>query len=244
MSTEIKIRNEPNAEPEIIDLKDPTEAHRTLGTHQSPSGDMTTQAMVLRKKGRTYTAKFSTLKKMSKYKVWTAYKSMLRPALEYPLSTTTLSKRQIELYHRLMVRAILGALGINRRFPRTSCTLPNGITRDRNQPPVHSARHQTSNRNGASNATRERKWKAIQDRHRLCTTTRRHKQANPRTPLNRAATSERSLLQLCQKIPGGNRPKYSNTEHATTHTTTNERQRTHGRSDQEIQKIAQKDSRI
>ena len=90
MSTEIKIRNEPNAEPEIIDLKDPTEAHRTLGTHQSPSGDMTTQAMVLRKKGRTYTAKFSTLKKMSKYKVWTAYTSMLRPALEYPLSTTSL----------------------------------------------------------------------------------------------------------------------------------------------------------
>ena len=52
---------------------------------------------------------------------------MLRPALEYPLSTTTRSKWQIETYHRSIVQAVLGALGINRRFPRVVAHCPSGL---------------------------------------------------------------------------------------------------------------------
>ena len=56
-----------------------------------------------------------------------AYKTMYLGAVEYPSSSCTFTKNQTDKIHRPATRAIIGALGVNRSFPRVIAFAPRSL---------------------------------------------------------------------------------------------------------------------
>jgi hypothetical protein len=100
-----------------IDIKDPSESQKTLGTHQNPSGNPIGQAKAMSIKEDRMWRAFQYMN-LPKYKVHLTYGAMYTKSLQFPLGVTLMS---YELAHRLskrMVRAIICAMKVNGSSPR------------------------------------------------------------------------------------------------------------------------------
>ena len=127
LTCSVKVTSGDDPTAYTISIRDPDVAHKTIGTYQCPTGNMTTQQEALQKKATVFAARFKSMSNMPKWKVMTAYKTMFLTAMEYPLSSCTFNKAQSEKIHRTATRAIIGALGVNRMFPRLLAFAPTSL---------------------------------------------------------------------------------------------------------------------
>jgi hypothetical protein len=73
-----------------IEIKDPSESHKTLGTHQNPTGNPDQQAKILQEKENKMITFFQH-SKLPTYKVSLTYHSMYSKSLQFPLGVTMMS---------------------------------------------------------------------------------------------------------------------------------------------------------
>jgi len=113
----------------IIDIVPPTSARRTLGVLLSPDGNGNTQLRQSVSKGKEFLGKFKN-SSLSQRDKWVALKSVIEPALLYPLVTTLYSTSAIHSLDSITSQMSCHALGLNRTFPRAvlhGSTLLGGI---------------------------------------------------------------------------------------------------------------------
>jgi hypothetical protein len=114
-----------NSQAEMeITSKAGSDAHRTLGTMETPSGDYLAEHKRLYDKARLLATKLSTAT-VNRQEARTFYFSMAAPALTYSLPTGTLSKKKCEDIQGPLITALLPALGYN---PNTMRSLVHGPT--------------------------------------------------------------------------------------------------------------------
>jgi hypothetical protein len=113
----------------VIDIVPPNNARHTLGVLLSPDGNGDTQLRHSVSKGKELFGKFinSSLSQRDK---WVALKSVIEPALLYPLVTTLYTASAIRPLDSITSQMSCHALGLNRTFPRAvlhGSTLLGGI---------------------------------------------------------------------------------------------------------------------
>ena len=77
----------------LIPQKDPCNVARNLGARLVPSGNNIDEMSHLIQKGRTLSQNISA-SRLSRHKVMLAHKTMLRPAMKYPLFGTTFTAHE------------------------------------------------------------------------------------------------------------------------------------------------------
>jgi hypothetical protein len=105
-------------QPTIIDIKDLTDSHKTLGTHQNPTRDPTYQSKMLSQKEKKMTT-FFWHSKLPKYKVHLAYHSMHTKILQFPFGVTMMSYDMAYNVSKRTMRAVIGATNVNWSLPHT-----------------------------------------------------------------------------------------------------------------------------
>jgi len=91
-----------------------SQSHKTLGTYQTPNGDMTSQLRALKTKAE----KFANLVKSSYFtrqEAWTFYFAIFLPSLSYPLATSHFTPLQLIEVHRIAMPAIFSKCGYNQK---------------------------------------------------------------------------------------------------------------------------------
>jgi hypothetical protein len=109
-----------------INIKDPKESHKTLGTHQNPAGDPTGQAKVMAVKEERMRRAFQYMN-FPMYKVHLAYNSVYTKSLQFPLGVTLMSYETAHGISKSTVKAIIGAMKLNRSSPRVLAFAPKEL---------------------------------------------------------------------------------------------------------------------
>jgi hypothetical protein len=88
--TKLKVQDTETQQQTTIEIKDPAESHKTLGTYQNPTGNPDQQARILQHiENKMIT--FIWHSKLPTYKVSLAYHSMYTKSLQFPLGVTMMS---------------------------------------------------------------------------------------------------------------------------------------------------------
>ena len=96
----------------MIPQKDPCNGPRNLGAWLAPSGNNIDEMSHLIQKGRTLSQNISA-SRLSRHKVMLAHKTMLRPAMKYPLCGTTFTAHECEIIDRSYFPTLLSWMGFN-----------------------------------------------------------------------------------------------------------------------------------
>ena len=106
-----------------ISLRDPTEAHTTLGVALAPTGEDSAQAENLLNVSNRIAALMSS-SNLSRVESYLAYRTSWVPSIGYSLGTTCLSDKQLDKIQSQATGAFLSKIGINRNFPRAAAYAP------------------------------------------------------------------------------------------------------------------------
>ena len=116
-TTPISLTSGSNSTSTQITLRDPGDAHKTLGIHLAPTGKDTVQAEVLRNSSNRFAALIAT-SNLSRLEALLAYRTSWIPSVTYCLSTTCLTARQLDSAQSPATCSFLSKIGVNRNFPR------------------------------------------------------------------------------------------------------------------------------
>jgi hypothetical protein len=100
-----------------------TETHKTLGTYMCPLGTMHGELQNLKLKAGKMADRFSQMQ-VPKWQARLAYNTMYKPSIEYSMAVTTFTLKECNAIQARPIRSILGAMGINRQFPRAAVFAP------------------------------------------------------------------------------------------------------------------------
>lgn len=123
----IKVKCSQTNVTSTIKLLDCSESHKTLGTHQNPMGEPEGQLLAMKKNEGKMCASFQTMNNLPKYQVQIAYKSFYCASVQYPLNVTMMTERESLSISKRSTRAIIGAFGVNRQFPRSIAFAPTSF---------------------------------------------------------------------------------------------------------------------
>lgn len=125
----IQIANTNGKGHHVIEIVPPSHARRTLVVILSPDGNSDTQLCHSKSKGREFLGKFKN-SSLSQREKWVALKSVIEPALLYPLVTTLFTANAISPLDSITSQMSCHALGLNCTFPHAilhGSTLLGGI---------------------------------------------------------------------------------------------------------------------
>jgi hypothetical protein len=126
MTSHINIKDTETGEMKRIEIKDPKESHKTLGTHQNPAGNPTGQIQTLALKEERMRKAFLYMS-FPMYRVHLAYHSMYTKSLQFTLGVTLMSYEAANKLSKRTTRAIIGAMKINRSSPRVLAFAPKEL---------------------------------------------------------------------------------------------------------------------
>jgi hypothetical protein len=109
-----------------IDIKDPAESHKTLGTHQNPAGNPIGQAKTMSIKKDRMQRAFRYMN-LPKYKVHLAYSVMYTKSLQFPLGVTLMSYELAHQISKRTVKSIIRAMKVNGSSPRVLAFAPKEL---------------------------------------------------------------------------------------------------------------------
>jgi hypothetical protein len=112
----IQIANTNGKGHHVIEIVPPSHARRTLVVILSPDGNSDTQLCHFKSKGREFLGKFKN-SSLSQREKWVALKSVIEPALLYPLVTTLFTANAISPLDSITSQMSCHALGLNCTFP-------------------------------------------------------------------------------------------------------------------------------
>jgi hypothetical protein len=105
----------------MIELNDPTDSHKTLGTYQNPDGNPNGQMQALATKEARMRRAFLFMS-LPVYNVHLTYHSMYTKSLQFALGVTLMSYEAART-----VRAIIGTMKMNRSSPRVLAFAPKEL---------------------------------------------------------------------------------------------------------------------
>jgi hypothetical protein len=119
MTAKLHIKDTETGESTRNEIKDPKESHKMLGMFQNPAGNPIGQIKALEIKEDQMRRAFLHMS-LPLYKVHLAYGSMYTKSLHFPLGVTLMSyeKKAANKLSTRTVRAIIGAMKLNRSSPR------------------------------------------------------------------------------------------------------------------------------
>ena len=103
--------------PEPIRRLEVTESEEALGIQSCPAGLQEAEVRYLQGKTALWVDHVRT-KKIKKEEAWYCLNSTILKTLEYPLTATTLSRKEVDEIMRPLLRAFLNSIGIQKRLPR------------------------------------------------------------------------------------------------------------------------------
>jgi hypothetical protein len=105
---------------------EPWEAERTLGVRIAPDGNMDIQFQWMLQTARAWTEKIRA-GNLPRHLTWLAWRTTIQKTLEYPLSTTTLTRPQCEKLSSVLASVGLPRIGVLRSFPRALLHAPSKL---------------------------------------------------------------------------------------------------------------------
>jgi hypothetical protein len=126
MSSRLHIKDTESQATTRIEIKGPNESHKTLGTFQNPAGDPDGQIKALQVKEDRMRRAFRHMS-FPLHKVHLAYGSMYTKSLHFPLGVTLMSYEAANKLSSRTVRAIIGAMRLNRSSPRVLAFAPKEL---------------------------------------------------------------------------------------------------------------------
>lgn len=96
---------------------EPHQANEALGIQMRPDGKMKDEVEYLHSKAVEWSDAIRT-KKISKYEAWYTLTSTIMNTIEYPLTATSFSRKEVDHIMRPVLKAALPMCGIQRRMPR------------------------------------------------------------------------------------------------------------------------------
>jgi O6-methylguanine-DNA--protein-cysteine methyltransferase len=127
MTTVIQVCNAETQQQTVIDIKDPKDSHKTLGTHQNPAGISIQQCNILSQKEKKMIV-FFCHSKLPTYKVHLAYHLMCTKSLQFPLGVTLMTYNMANNVSKQATRAVIRAMHVNRSLPRMLAFHPSQTT--------------------------------------------------------------------------------------------------------------------
>jgi hypothetical protein len=128
-TTATKISNDTETQQQtVINIRDPKDSHKTLGTHQNPAGIATQQCNILSQKEKKMIV-FFCHSKLPTYKVHLAYHLMYTKSLQFPLGVTLMTYDMANNASKRTTRAVIGAMHLNRSLLRTLAFAPPKLLR-------------------------------------------------------------------------------------------------------------------
>ena len=114
MNTSISLTSGSNYQDSIPIVQScPSEGRRNLGAWLAPDGNNVADLRVLCSKGKAMSTNIAA-SHLQREEVSIAYKMMLRPAMKYSLSCTTLSHPECDMVDRSYLPTLLSRMGINK----------------------------------------------------------------------------------------------------------------------------------
>jgi hypothetical protein len=126
ISSNLYIRDTETQSRTRIDIKDSNDSHKTLGTYQNPAGNPIGQIKALQIKEDRMRRAFSYMS-LPLYKVHLAYGSMYTKSIHFPLGVTLMNYEAANKLSARTVRAIIGAMKLNRSSPRILAFAPKDL---------------------------------------------------------------------------------------------------------------------
>jgi hypothetical protein len=124
MATQIQVQDTKTQQETTINIKDPKDSHKTLGTHQNHARIPTHQYHVLSQKEKKMIV-FFCHSRLPTYKVHVDYHAMYMKSLQLPLGVTLINYNMANNLSKRTTRTVIRAMYVNRSLPRTlAFTLP------------------------------------------------------------------------------------------------------------------------
>jgi hypothetical protein len=125
---EISIRDTCGTQRVQLERVDPKEARETLGVFLSMDGNNKEQILQLRQKAEKW-SECIRAGYLDREDAWYAINTTIMKSLEYPMMTTTISKREWNFILRPVLETGLPQAGINKKIPSSSGTRATAISR-------------------------------------------------------------------------------------------------------------------
>jgi hypothetical protein len=111
--TQITVWDNHTMQRQDLQILSAYKAHKTLGHFKDPAGTQTEQFRQLLKKSNAITSFLWTVP-LSRKEAWTFYYACYLPAINYPLSCSSLQPRQLETIQKQAMKIIVARCGFNR----------------------------------------------------------------------------------------------------------------------------------
>jgi hypothetical protein len=115
-----------NGTIQTLQQMEPWEAERTLGVRLAPDGNMDVQYQWMLQTARAWADKIR-VGHLPRHLTWLAWKTTIQKTLEYPLSTTTLTRNQCDKLSSVLAGVALPRIGVMRSFPRALLHAPTKL---------------------------------------------------------------------------------------------------------------------
>ena len=106
-----------------IDHLNPAESRKALGIYTNPQGNMQAEKLYLRQKAETWAASFWSCQ-LQTGDAWYCFTSTIMKTIEYPLVTTSFSKKDCAYFMAPILRFGLQSVRIQRQLPRALVYAP------------------------------------------------------------------------------------------------------------------------